>query len=60
MFLKYLCAFISLILFALVLNVPAHANDWWVDVRNDRVNKIIETIEQGKTLMSLTAMDIPL
>ena len=41
-------AFISLILFALVLNVPAHANDWWVDVRNDRVNKIIETIEQGQ------------
>lgn len=41
-------AFVSLILFALALNAPAYANDWWVDVRNDRVNKIIETIDQGQ------------
>lgn len=41
-------AFISLMMLALLMQSKAFANDWWVDVRNDRVSKILESIDQGQ------------
>lgn len=38
----------ALLILAMAFNGQAIANDWWVDVRNDRVNKIIESIDQGQ------------
>lgn len=43
-------AFITVLMLAFVMSgATAFANnDWWVDVRNDRVSKILESIDQGQ------------
>ncbi|NLB30351.1 MAG: ankyrin repeat domain-containing protein [Alcaligenaceae bacterium] len=41
-------AFIAALMLILTVTGPALANDWWVDVRNDRVNNINELISQGQ------------
>lgn len=41
-------ALITTLILVLTVSGPAFANDWWVDVRNDRVNNINETIRQGQ------------
>lgn len=39
---------ISALLLVFTISGTALANDWWVDVRNDRVNNINEAISQGQ------------
>lgn len=41
-------ALIAFMMLAITVSGAANANDWWIDVRNDRVNKIIEAIDQGQ------------
>ncbi|MDK6202041.1 ankyrin repeat domain-containing protein [Oligella urethralis] len=41
-------AFISALMLLLCVQSPALANDWWVDVRNDRVSKLLDAIERGQ------------
>ncbi len=39
---------ITALMLVFAVNGSALANDWWVDVRNDRVKNINETISQGQ------------